>query len=87
MFVAGRGNAKTTLISAMALHALLDPDVNNPEVDLFSLSRETANRMFRVIANLVRANHGFGRRCLNVVGVIIKKITAPNLPGGELVVR
>ena len=68
----------------MGLHALIDPDETNPEVDLFSLSRETANRMFRVIGNLVRGNPALDSG-LNVAAHY-KKVTAPTR-GGELVVR
>ena len=83
-FLAGRGNAKTTLAAAVALWGLLDPEETNPEIDLFSLSRETAHRAFRVIANLVRANPVLDGG-LNV-SAHIRKITAPAV-GGELVVR
>ena len=83
-FLAGRGNAKTTLASAIGLYGLLDPDETNPEVDLFSVSRETAQRMFRVIANLVRANPVLDAE-LNV-SAHVKKVV-PKSVGGELVVR
>ena len=83
-FLAGRGNAKTTLSAAVGLYGLLDPDELNAEVDLFSVSRETAQRMFRVIANLVRANPVLDAN-LNV-SAHVKKVTAPGV-GGELVVR
>ena len=84
LFLAGRGNAKTTLMSAIGLYGLVDPDERNPEIDLFSLSRETAHRMFRVIASLIRSNEVLDDH-LNVAARM-RTVTAPTV-GGELVVR
>ena len=84
LFVAGRGNAKTTLLSAVGVFGLIDPDERNPEVDLLSLSRETAERMFRVISSLIRGNEDLDA-LLNVAvrGRRVNKVEG----GGELVVR
>ena len=83
-FLAGRGNAKTTLASALGLFGLADTDVLAPSVSLFSVSRETAQRMFRVVSQLIRGNKDLDAH-LNV-SVRGRQVLFPET-GGELVVR
>ena len=82
-FLAGRGNAKTTLAAAIGLFGLTAMD-KNPEVDLFARSKEQADRMFKTIRAFVYAEPEFDK--MMNVSVQVKKIHM--LDGvGELVVR
>lgn len=55
LIVMGRGGGKTAKAAVMGTYGLLDNENGVPEVDLFSLSRETADRMWQFIAALIRA--------------------------------
>ena len=83
-FLSGRGNAKTTLASAIALFYLLVIDEGNPEIDLFAKSRVQANRMFRVVSRFVRASEKLDTNCN--VSNFLKQVIVPET-GAELVVR
>ena len=83
-FLSGRGNAKTTLASGIALFFLLAMGEPNPEVDLFAKSRPQATRMFRVVSRFVRASKKLDANCN--VSQFLKQVTVP-ATGAELVVR
>ena len=83
-FLSGRGNAKTTLASAVALFFLLAMGEPNPEVDLFAVARPQAGRMFRVVSRFVRASKTLDANCN--VSQYLKQVVVPST-GAELVVR
>ena len=83
-FLSGRGNAKTTLASGLALFFLLGMGEPNPEVDLFAKSRPQATRMFRVVSRFVRASDHLDANCN--VSQFLKQVLVP-ATGAELVVR
>ena len=55
-FLSARGNGKTSLEAALGLFGLTGMDEPSPEIDLFAVSREQAERMFRVAAAFVRSS-------------------------------
>ena len=83
-FLSGRGNAKTTKASALALFFLVAMGEPNPEVDLFARSRPQAGRMFRVVSRFVRSSPLLDNN-LNV-SQHLKQVVVP-ATGAELVVR
>ena len=83
-FLSGRGNAKTTLASAIALFFLCAMGEPNPEIDLFAKSRPQATRMFRVVSRFVRASQTLDAQ-MNV-SQHLKQVIVPST-GAELVVR
>ena len=62
-FLSGRGNAKTTLASGLALFYLVAMGEPNPEIDLFAISRPQAGRMSRVVSRFIRASKTLDGNC------------------------
>ena len=84
LFQAGRGNAKSTKASGLALFFLLASGEPSPEIDIFARNKPQAGRMFRVIAQFIR-NSPILDANVNV-STHLKNILVPET-GAELVVR
>lgn len=85
MFICGaRGWAKTTLASAMAMFDLMCRGHLNPEINLFSVSKPLADRLFKTIQQFVRADDDLME--LLTIYEHTKKVRF-DANGGEIVVR
>lgn len=79
----GRGNGKSTLLAALGLHALFDPDESGaPQIPVVATTvQQAVTSVYGVALAMLRANWELSSRCFVYSAIGAQKIITPQLNG------